>query len=168
MHNSKQKFIFKILLVVLAIVALACLRQFLQAKSDEAVAQNGVPYADMVEADHPLLLEFQRRHSDRTVVLACAEDITNDGIEDIVVISQKGDDMSTIVLYTKGSEELHETPSIPGPKENQHIRFFNMDKVGEIETLITGEKNGQVGYAIYRIMDGEMINLFGEGMEDCC
>ena len=63
---------------------------------------------------------------------------------------------------------LGETEPIPAPRENQHIRFFNMDKLSEIETLITGEKNGQVGYAIYRIMDGAMVNLFGEGMEDCC
>ena len=30
------------------------------------------------------------------------------------------------------------------------------------------EKDGEVGYAIYRIIDGELINLFGEDMEDCC
>lgn len=73
-----------------------------------------------------------------------------------------------IALYTDDTGTLQETPPIPAPRENQHIRFFNMDKLSEIETLITGEKNGQVGYAIYRIMHGEMINLFGEGMEDCC
>lgn len=164
----RRSVVIKILLVAAVIVVLAGLRQFLQTKADEYDDRNGVPYADMVAADHPLLLEFQRRYPERTVLLACAEDITDDGLEDIVVISQLKDDISTIVLYTDGSEELHETPAIPAPRENQHIRFFNMDKLSELETLITGEKNGQVGYAIYRIMHGEMINLFGEGMEDCC
>ncbi len=164
----RKSFVLKILLAVALLVALAGLRQYLQTKSDEYDANNGVPYADMVGENHPLLLEFRNRYPERTVLLACAEDITNDGLEDIVVISQLGDEIATIALYTSGSKELHETPAIPAPRENQHIRFFNMDKLSEIETLITGEKNGQVGYAIYRIMDGEMINLFGEGMEDCC
>ena len=43
-----------------------------------------------------------------------------------------------------------------------------MDKEPELEFLITGEKDGQVGYAVYRIMDGAIVDLYGEGMEDCC
>lgn len=168
MQNKKLSLIFKVLVLVVAVVGLAGLRQFLQEKEDETAEENGVPYAEMVEEDHPLLGEFCSRYPERTVLLACAEDITNDGVQDIVVISQLHDDIETIVLYTNADGLLVETPPIPAPRENQHIRFFNMDKLSEIETLITGEKNGQVGYAIYRIMDGEMINLFGEGMEDCC
>lgn len=34
--------------------------------------------------------------------------------------------------------------------------------------MLTGEKDGEIGYAIYRMIDGALINLFGEGMEDCC
>lgn len=166
--SKKKSLLVKVLAFVVAVVALAGAREYLLVKDEEAEANSGVDYAVMVKENHPLLAEFRSRYPERTVLLACAEDITNDEEEDLVVISQLGDDISTIVLYTNGTAELAETPAIPAPRENQHIRFFNMDKVAEIETLITGEKNGQVGYAIYRIMDGEMINLFGEGMEDCC
>ena len=157
-----------ILLLLAAIVLLAGLREVLLEKDKEAEESSKIPYAEMVKDNHKLLQEFRSRYPERTVLLACAEDITNDGVEDIVVISQKGQDISTIVLFSQEDGSLGETPPIPAPRENQHIRFFNMDKLSEIETLITGEKNGMVGYAIYRIMDGEMINLFGEGMEDCC
>ena len=44
----------------------------------------------------------------------------------------------------------------------------SIDKEGEIEIIITGEKKGAVGYAIYRMIDGQPVDLFGEGMEDCC
>lgn len=37
-----------------------------------------------------------------------------------------------------------------------------------MEFLITGDKNGEVGYAVFRIIDGQITDLFGEGMEDCC
>lgn len=168
MQNNRMKFILKILLPIILVIGLAGLRQFLQEKEDAAAEEDGVPYAEMVKDDHPLLKEFCKRYPEHTVLLACAEDITNDGIQDLVVISQLKNEITTIAIYTDAAGNLAETPSIPAPRENQHIRFFNMDKLSEIETLITGEKNGQVGYAIYRIMDGEMINLFGEGMEDCC
>lgn len=166
--SKKKALLIKVIAVVLAVVALAGAREYLLQKDKEAEANSGVDFAAMVDEKHPLLVEFRSRYPERNVLLACAEDITNDGIQDIVVISQLEEDISSIALYTDETGTLVETPPIPGPRENQHIRFFNMDKVGEIETLITGEKNGQVGYAIYRIMDGEMINLFGEGMEDCC
>lgn len=166
--SKKKALLIKVIAVVLAVVALASVREYLLKKDEEAEASSGVDFAVMVDEKHPLLVEFHSRYPERTVLLACAEDITNDEIQDIVVISQFDDEISTIVLYSDETGALAETPAIPAPRENQHIRFFNMDKVAEIETLITGEKNGQVGYAIYRIMDGEMINLFGEGMEDCC
>ena len=166
--SKKKALLVKVIAAVLAVVALACVREYLLVKDEEAEASSGVEYAVMVKENHPLLKEFRSRYPERTVLLACAEDITNDDIQDLVVISQLKEDISTIALYSNEAGELAETPPIPAPRENQHIRFFNMDKLSEIETLITGEKNGQVGYAIYRIMDGEMINLFGEGMEDCC
>lgn len=166
--DKKKALLIKVLAVILAVVALAGAREYLLKKDEEEEAKNTGNYAAMVKDNHPLLKEFCSRYPDRTVLLACAEDITDDGIEDLVVISRLDSDISTIALYTDETGTLVETPPIPGPRENQHIRFFNMDKVAEIETLITGEKNGQVGYAIYRIMDGQMINLFGEGMEDCC
>lgn len=166
--SKKKALLVKIAAVLLAVVALAGVREYLLEKDEEAAASSGVDFAVMVKENHPLLKEFRSRYPERTVLLACAEDITNDDIQDLVVISQLKEDISTIVLYSTEAGELAETPPIPAPRENQHIRFFNMDKLSEIETLITGEKNGQVGYAIYRIMDGEMINLFGEGMEDCC
>ena len=43
-----------------------------------------------------------------------------------------------------------------------------MDRIAPLETLITGEKNGKLGYAVYRIIDGGFKDLFGEGMKDCC
>lgn len=168
MNKKKIRLLLNVLLILLAIVLLAGLRQYLAVREEEAAQENGVPYVEMVAEDHPLLEEFRLRHPERTILLACSESITRDDVPDLVVISQLGDDISTIALYNGADGVLLETPPIPAPRENQHIRFFNMDNLGEIETLITGEKNGQVGYAIYRIMDGEMINLFGEGMEDCC
>ena len=37
-----------------------------------------------------------------------------------------------------------------------------------MEFIVSGEKNGAAGYAIYRMIDGAPVDLFGDGMEDCC
>lgn len=160
--------LLRICLFAAAIIALACLRQYLQKKEDEAQASGGVAYAEMVPEDHPLLAEFCRRYPERTVLLACSEDITNDGEKDLVVISQSGSEITTQALGQDEQGSVWETEPIPAPRENQHIRFMNIDNVGAIETLITGEKNGQVGYAVYRITGGRLVDLYGDGMEDCC
>ena len=165
--QKRKKLLIKLLVAVAAVVILAFLREDLQ-QQETAIEKDDSSYASPVADDHRLLQEFPKRYPERTVLLACAEDISDDGKEDLVVISQWGKDIETIALYTAEDGSLLETPPIPAPRENQRIRFFNMDKAGIMEVLITGEKNGQVGYAIYRIMHGELINLFGEGMEDCC
>ena len=166
--SKRTKFFVKLVVFVLLVVSLAGFRQFLLVKDKEAEEKSGIDYAKMVPANNPLLQEFKSRYPDREVLLACSEDITRDDKKDLVVISQLKDEINVIALYSCEETELCETEPIPAPRENQHIRFFNMDKVGEIEVLITGEKAGQVGYAIYRVMDGSLVNLFGEGMEDCC
>lgn len=165
--QNRKRFLVKLIVVIAAIIALACLREYLQ-QQEAALEESGTSYAKPVAENHKLLKEFKKRYPERTVLLACADDVSDDGKEDLVVISQLDKNIETIVLYTGEGGGLLETPAIPAPRENQHIRFFNMDKSGIMEILITGEKSGQVGYAIFRIMHGELINLFGEGMEDCC
>ena len=71
-----------------------------------------------------------------------------------------------VYAYIKGGIVYSEP--IPGPIENQQIQFKDIDKEGPIEFIVSGEKNGAVGYAIYRMIDGQPIDLFGEGMADCC
>ena len=149
-----------------ALVGLAALRQALQLREDAAQARGETVYADPVAANHPLLLQFQAAHPEAEVVLACAGDITDDGEDDLAVIYRSGEDMSAVVLT--GGVSGVETDPIPAPRENQKLRFFNMDGAGAAELLITGEKNGQVGYAVYRLSDGRLKDLFGEGMKDCC
>ncbi|MBQ0059727.1 MAG: hypothetical protein KBS83_07270 [Lachnospiraceae bacterium] len=168
MTKSKKSLLLTFGLILVIIVCLAFLRQYLQQKEDQAESKGGVAYAEMVRDNDPLLVEFRQRHPERTVLLACSEDITNDGKRDLVVISQLDDANTTIALIDDGNGGFIETEPVPAPKENQHIRFMNIDKLGAIETLITGEKNGQVGYAVYRIMDDRMVDLYRDGMEECC
>lgn len=61
---------------------------------------------------------------------------------------------------------LYRTDS--GSDRKSGIQFKNIDEEAEMEFIVSGEKDGAAGYAIYRMIDGQPMDLFGDGMEDCC
>ena len=160
-----------LLLIAAAVVALFFIRQRIYAMEAEQQESDRKNYAESVAEDHEALLYFNQEMPGREVFLACEEDLTDDGRKDLVVIyhnPEEGVINWMVALINRGDSTYDITPPTRAPIENQAIRFFNMDKAGEMEFVLTGEKEGEVGYAIYRIIDGELINLFGEDMEDCC
>ncbi len=139
-------------------------------------------YAENVPGDHQILKAFQDAHPEAEVLAACEEDLTDDGLKDLVVIYATTEDDEhvgsenmgkhkhirlTVAIDSGDGVNYQFTDPIPAPVENQKIQFQNIDKKGEIEFVLQGQKENKVGYGIYRIVDGETVNLFGEGMEDC-
>ena len=163
----------RLMMVLVLVVGVFFLRQYIYALEEERQSQgsNGLEYAPSVSTDHPALQYFETANPGRDIFLACEEDLTDDGLKDLVVVyhnPEEGRLNWMVALLNQGDGTYVITHPTRAPIENQAIRFFNMDKEGEMEFVITGEKDGEVGYAIYRIIDGELIDLFGEDMEDCC
>ncbi len=171
MNKGLKKLIALVVLLVIALAGLTAVRAYLEEKDAQAELNSRVEYAPMVEDDDPVWLAYRERYPDTDVQMACSEDINDDGLRDIVVIwrpdPQKGE-CFCLALISAEDGGYFQTPVIAAPQQHQRIRFFNMDHEGFLEVLITGDKNGNIGYAIYRLIDGELIDLFGEGMEDCC
>lgn len=171
--STKVKLLLVVLVVVAGFIARGKLEEThqsqLEAETTEDVMSKRADYAEPVGEDNNILKAFLEHMSGADVQIACEEDVTGDGCKDLVVIYKKDGLTRTVVAVDSGDGHNYEfTEPIPGPIENQKIQFKNIDKEGEIEFIITGEKNGAVGYAIYRMIDGVPIDLFGEGMEDCC
>lgn len=163
----------QIILVVCILIAAFILRQYLNTKAsssvgDEMPDRKAKNYAAMVDEDNVLLQYFEDTYPEHQVLLACEEDLTNDGLKDLVVIFRDMEKTRLTVICDMGSGVYTLTEEIPAPIENQRVQFMDIDKEAEMEFAISGEKDGAVGYAIYRIMDGKIIDLFGQGMEDCC
>lgn len=163
----------KKLLVQIAVVVIICMAAFGTSRflKEREAAQNAGKreqvFAPMVPADDSALLYFQEQFPQRHVVLACGEDVTNDGQADLLVIYTEGDLTRFVTAIAAGNGYVFTDP-IPAPVENQGIQFKNIDKKDEMEFIISGEKKGAAGYAIYRIIDGQPKDLFGDGMNDCC
>ena len=168
--KKKKGPVFYLVLVVMVLLAGFGVSVFLNQKAEEQKSRGfrNANYAPNVEEDHELLLQFQKDFPDCWQVLrACEEDVNDDGRKDLVVVYRTGDLTRMVVCQNNEGGIVYSEP-IPGPIENQQIQFKDIDKEGPIEFIVSGEKNGAVGYAIYRMIDGQPIDLFGEGMADCC
>ena len=150
--------------------------------SDGERVGRGLSYAENVPEDHPILGAFCEEYPEAEVLVACEEDLTDDGLKDLVVIFATTEDDEHVgsenlgrhkhirltVAVDSGDGKVYQfTDPIPAPVENQKIQFQNIDKKDEIEFVLQGQKDNKVGYGIFRVVEGETVNLFGEGMEDC-
>lgn len=192
-----NKLWFRALALVLVILVAFWARQFFEEKylemnnigtgsvtfyDGEGRVGRDLNYAANVPEDNHILLAFKEAFPEARILLACEEDLTDDGCKDLVVIYNTPVEDENVAISTKvdggyirlvvaidsgdGVNYEFSTP-IPAPIENQRIQFQNVDKTDEIEFILQGQKGAKVGYGIYRVMDGAPINLFGEGLEEC-
>lgn len=164
-----KRMVLSVVLIVALVVGLAWLREYLREKEARKDQSTG-GYARMVSDTNPLLEQFRRDHSGKSVILACSDDINADEKMDLVVIvsgKKHSDPNQTIVMVSHGMGYFYTDP-VPAPKENQKIKFTNIDKDDDKEVMITGDKNGQVGYALYKVRGKKFRDLYGQNMKDCC
>lgn len=172
--NGKISLVIKTGIVFAVVIAAFFLSQYIADKNEKSTSsRREILYAPMVAEDHAMLVDFQKNNPQRRVVLACEEDVTNDTLKDLLVIYKEddpneGEITRLVILVAQPDGSYTDTAPIPAPIENQGIQFKNIDEEAEMEFIVSGEKNGAAGRAIYRMIDGEPVDLFGEGMEDCC
>lgn len=111
---------------------------------------------------------FNKNIKNNKIIKTAEEDLTDNGKKDLIVVYEKTSDQNEMVVVVEGEEGIYTTSPIKAPKESVEIKFKNIDNKGVMEMIVSGSKNGKVGYAIYRLEDKKLIDLFGEGMRDCC
>jgi hypothetical protein len=125
-------------------------------------------YSPTVLQENALLRSFAVNHPGLLILKYAQADLDNDGLEDLIVIYQvnKGqNEMCVLLHYIEGFVESN---SVPAPVSDQLIQFKDIDSKPPLEFIVQGRKGPKVGYAIFRIENGKLEDLFGQGMEDCC
>ena len=118
-----------------------------------------------IDQKNPLLKIFQGEYSNK-LILTQEGDITDDGIDDLIIIYEVSKSEKRMIVVLGGSGRL--TNSVKAPVERQSIQLKNIDEKAQMEFIVSGYKGSNLGYAIYRVENNRIIDLFGEGMDQCC
>lgn len=201
--EQKEKFYhrlwFKVVLVITIVLLGFSVRTYLEKvyedgqknrtqKGEVKLYEDGsrvgreLDYAESVPEDNKILQKFKVAFPEYEVILACEEDLTDDGKKDLLVIyfttesdaysgstsTVNGGHIRLRVAIDSGDGENYSfSDPVPAPVENQKVKFQNIDKEAEMEFVLQGQKGSKVGYGIYRVIDGGLVNLFAEGLEEC-
>jgi hypothetical protein len=116
----------------------------------------------------PLYRYFAQLHPGKVVLAWAFADLDNDGRNDLVLIYRAGTDKNRmrVVLTAGGAYSI--TGDVPAPASNQTITFKDIDEKPPLEFIVQGMRGTKIGYAVYRVEKGRLVDLFGEGMEECC
>ncbi|NSW87456.1 MAG: hypothetical protein HPY84_14160 [Syntrophobacteraceae bacterium] len=134
----------------------------------EQTGEDGAAGRQQFAESCEMLRHFVQTHPNTTIVKFDQEDLNHDGRVDLVVMYRMSEEknMMRVVLDLGGS--YFETNEVPAPHSNQVIQFRDIDGKPPMEFIVQGMKGAKVGFAVFRIEENQLVDLFGEGMEDCC
>ena len=89
------------------------------------------------------------------------------GGEDAVVIYRSGSKCYLVaVLDLPGGFQV--TDPLPAPVSDQQITVGDVQDKNPNEIIVSGEKNGAYGYAIYSLDQNQLLIIYSAGMDQCC
>lgn len=156
--NKKRKIVIILFVIIIALAALV-----LSNKYESGITKE----SNLPEVEKSLLDKFKEVHKEEIITYA-QNDLNNDGKNDLLVIYKVNKNSNKMTVVVNENNELYLTEPVPAPIEDQKIEFKDIDDKDEMEVIVSGSKNGNVGYAIYRIEDKKLVDLFGQDMESCC
>jgi len=118
--------------------------------------------------DNQLMQAFVAAHPGQEVLKYAQADLSGDGRDDLIVIYRENKDRNRMCIIRAEGDHSIESNSVPAPVSDQTIRFKDIDSKAPLEFIAQGRKGAVVGYAIFRLEDGVLVDLFGEGFENCC
>lgn len=124
--------------------------------------------SSLPEVNKKYLDYFKKNTKYENIITYTERDINNDKINDLLVVYKKDNRHNEMVGIISDKDKIYMTKPILAPQEDVLIEFKNIDDKDKVELVLSGSKNGNVGYAIYRLEGDKFIDLFGEGMNSCC
>ena len=113
-------------------------------------------------------LEYWQGENTYAPVIWAEEDVNGDSRQDTILIYQTASDKCMMCAISNTSQGFLISQSIKAPIENQTISFKEIDEKPPTEIIVSGSKNGKIGYGILRLENDQLIDIFGDSMKDCC
>jgi hypothetical protein len=93
--------------------------------------------------------------------------LNGDTQEDAVIIYRAGDKyfMVAVLELTSGFQV---TDPVAAPVSDQQITVGNVEDKNPNEIIVSGQKNGAYGYAMFVLDKNQLLELYDGGMDQCC
>lgn len=111
---------------------------------------------------------FVKNNPGKEMIKYGLKDLNDDGREDLLIMYNVSKEKNMMCVILDLGEKCVATNELPAPVSNQVIHFKDIDEKPPMEFIVHGSKGAKVGYAIFRIERGQIVDLFGDGMADCC
>jgi len=113
------------------------------------------------------LEHFKRHNPTREIIKWVEADFNDDGRQDCIVLYLIGEDKNMMRVILDLESGYFETNEVPAPHSDQVIQLRDIDRKPPLEFIVQGP-GGKDGLCGFRIEENRLVDLFGEGMEDCC
>ena len=111
---------------------------------------------------------FRTQHPTLELIKWVEEDLNADGRKDLVVMYRVDADHNGMRVILDLGGTYFETNEVPAPYSDQVIQFRDIDQKPPMEFIVQGARGVKMGFAVFRIEENRLVDLFGEGMRDCC
>ena len=120
--------------------------------------------------NNELYKSYMKEYSEKELLTFLLFYFSGDDKDDLIIIYRESKYSNKLIGIYKdyNSGKILMTSPIPAPIESYTMKFYNIDEKVPNEILVSGKKGAHIGFAVYRLENGEFISLFENGMEDCC
>lgn len=156
-----QRTVFQLLLCL----GVACLT--IIGCGEKGSEQRSSGKAEVFRQSEPLE-HFKRQNPERDIIKWVEADLNDDGRRDCIILYRLSEDMNMMRVILDLESGYLDTNEVPAPISDQVIQLRDIDRKPPLEFIVQGTKGAKMGFAVFRIEDNRIVDLFGEGMEDCC
>jgi hypothetical protein len=116
----------------------------------------------------PCFAYWEQNNPGREWVRLVEGDMNADGRPDLIIIYRETNSKCSMSLVLDLATNFQTAGPVDAPVEDQVISVFDMDGKPPNEFSVSGRKGVNIGSAVFRLEDGEIIQLFSSGYGDCC
>ncbi len=126
------------------------------------------PPANDTATPPPAVPYWQQKYSQYQLVTWASGFLTGDDQEDAVIIYRAGAKCYLVAVISLPGGGFQVTDPLAAPVSDQQITVGDVENKNPNEIIVSGQKNGAYGYAIFALDKNRLLTLYDAGMDQCC
>jgi hypothetical protein len=116
----------------------------------------------------PAVAYWQQKFPQYQLVKWAPGFLTGDDQEDAVIIYRTGSKCYLVAVINQPNGGFQVTDPLAAPASDQQISVGDVDNKNPNEIVVSGQKNGAYGYAVFALDKNRLLTLYSAGMDQCC